>query len=113
MSVYDNLIDSVSSYLPSLHRYYDLRRRKMRLRDIHVYDTYVPILSDLERRHTWKQAVKVIIDSLEPLGAMVTISVANRTDLVIVGESPGSKYDKAKELNIETWDEAKLLEALR
>ena len=69
ISVYDNLIDSVSKNLPSLHRYYELRRRKMRLRDIHVYDTYVPILSDLERRHTWKQAVKVIIDSLEPLGS--------------------------------------------
>jgi oligoendopeptidase F len=69
ISVYDNLIDSVGKNLPSLHRYYDLRRRKMKLRDIHIYDTYVPILSDLERRHTWKQAVKVIMDSLAPLGS--------------------------------------------
>ena len=69
LSVYDNLIDSVGRNLPSLHRYYDLRRRKMRLRDIHIYDTYVPILTDLERRHTWKQAVKVIMDSLTPLGS--------------------------------------------
>ena len=32
------------SNLPAVHRYYDLRRRKMRLKDIHHYDTYVPIV---------------------------------------------------------------------
>jgi oligoendopeptidase F len=68
-SVYDNLIDSVHKHLPALHRFYDLRRRKMRLREIHHYDTYVPILSKLERKHTWKQAVKVIVQALEPLGS--------------------------------------------
>ena len=40
-----------------MHRYYDVRRRKMRLRDIHHYDTYVPILAELQTRHTWNQAV--------------------------------------------------------
>ncbi|MDG2381700.1 MAG: oligoendopeptidase F [Pirellulaceae bacterium] len=67
-SVYEKLIGSVHRNLPALHRYYDLRRRKMKLRDLRHYDTYVPILSDLETRHTWKQAVKVIIDALRPLG---------------------------------------------
>ena len=37
-------------------------------RDIHHYDTYVPILSELESRHTWKQAVDVVVTSLAPLG---------------------------------------------
>ncbi|NQT39933.1 MAG: oligoendopeptidase F [Planctomycetes bacterium] len=68
-SVYDNLIDSVHRHLPAVFRYYDLRRRKMRLRDIHQYDTYVPILSDLKTRHTWNQAVRLVIDALEPLGS--------------------------------------------
>ena len=68
-SVYDNLIDSVHRNLPSLYRYYALRRRAMKLKDgIHHYDTYVPILSDLDKRHTWDQAVKVVIDALCPLG---------------------------------------------
>jgi len=67
-SVYDQLIESVRNYLPALHRYYEVRRRKMKLRKIHHYDTYVPILSDLETKHTWKQATKTIIDSLQPLG---------------------------------------------
>ncbi|MFM8251548.1 MAG: oligoendopeptidase F, partial [Planctomycetota bacterium] len=69
VAVYDNLIASVRQHLPSVHRYYELRRRKMKLREIHQYDTYVPILADLEKRHTWKQAVDLIIDALQPLGS--------------------------------------------
>jgi len=69
ISVYDNLIDSIHRHLPALHHYYDVRRRKMRLREIHQYDTYVPILADLQRRHTWDQAVKVTINALRPLGS--------------------------------------------
>ncbi len=68
VSVYDNLIESVHGNLPALYRYYEVRRRKMKLRDIHHYDTYVPILADLEKRHSWDQAVKVVIESLTPLG---------------------------------------------
>ena len=37
---------------------------------------------------------------LENLGASVTGSVTKKTDYVLLGENPGSKYDKAKELNI-------------
>ncbi|WP_138159765.1 NAD-dependent DNA ligase LigA [Peptoniphilus catoniae] len=49
---------------------------------------------------------------LESLGANITGSVSKNTDLVIAGESPGSKYDKAVELNIEIIDENKLNELL-
>ena len=68
VSVYDNLIESVHRNLPAVYRYLDVRRRKMKLKEIHHYDTYVPILSDLEKRHTWDQAVKSVVQSLEPLG---------------------------------------------
>ncbi len=69
LSVYDNLIAAVHKNLPALYRYYDLRKRKMKLPDIHHYDTYVPILSQLESRHTWDQGVKEVVTSLEPLGS--------------------------------------------
>jgi oligoendopeptidase F len=68
-SVYSGLIATVRERLPALYRYYDLRRRKMRLREIHHYDTYVPILAELDTRRTWKQASKTIISALEPLGS--------------------------------------------
>jgi oligoendopeptidase F len=68
VTVYDNLIESVHRNLPAVYRYYELRRKAMKLSDIHQYDTYVPILSDLEKRHSWDQAVKVVVNALEPLG---------------------------------------------
>lgn len=49
---------------------------------------------------------------LESRGAKVTGSVSKKTDLVIAGAKPGSKVDKARELGIETWDEARLLREL-
>ena len=67
-SVYDNLIAAVREHLPTVHRFYDVRRRKMKLKDIHHYDTYVPILSDLEIKRNWNQAVKQVVDALQPLG---------------------------------------------
>ena len=39
-------------------------------------------------------------EKLESLGAKVTGSVTKKTDYVLVGENPGSKYDKAKELGV-------------
>jgi len=52
-----------------LYRYYELRRRKMGIPRIHQYDTYVPILSDLQTKHPWNQAVKLVLTALEPLGS--------------------------------------------
>lgn len=51
-------------------------------------------------------------ERLEALGAKVTGSVSARTNLVIAGENAGSKLDKARELNIEVWDEARLKRSL-
>ena len=68
LKVYDELIETVHANLPAVHRYYALRRKKMKLKDIHQYDTYVPIISSLKKHHTWDQAVSVVIDALAPLG---------------------------------------------
>ena len=45
-------------------------------------------------------------------GGNVTSSVSEKTDVVIVGTSPGSKYDKALELGIEVWNEEDLMNIL-
>lgn len=72
VTVYDNLIAAVRQSLPAVHHYFDVRRRKMGLADLHHYDTYVPILSGIEKHHTWDQAVDVIMESLRPLGPEYT-----------------------------------------
>lgn len=48
-------------------------------------------------------------EQLELLGAKVTGSVSKNTDLLIAGESAGSKLARAQELEVEVWTEAELL----
>lgn len=49
---------------------------------------------------------------LEKLGAKVSGSVSKNTDLVIAGESAGSKLSKANELGVTVWDEERLVKGL-
>ena len=48
----------------------------------------------------------------EEAGAKITSSVSKKTDFVVVGLDPGSKYDKARALGVETIDEAEFLRRL-
>jgi len=77
VSVYDHLIAGVHKTLPVLYRYYDLRRRLMKLRDIHFYDTYTPILNNLSSHRTWDDAVAIISEALAPLGAEYVRTLRN------------------------------------
>jgi DNA ligase (NAD+) len=49
---------------------------------------------------------------LQELGAKVSGSVSKKTDYVIVGEEPGSKADKARELGVTMLDEKEFLKIL-
>lgn len=51
-------------------------------------------------------------EQIEQKGGKTSGSVSKKTSIVVVGENPGSKYDKAKELGIEIWDEEKFIEKL-
>ena len=51
-------------------------------------------------------------DRLETLGAKVTGSVSKRTTLVVCGENPGSKRDRAEALGVRTMEEAAFLDFL-
>lgn len=52
-------------------------------------------------------------EKIESLGGKVTGSVSSKTDYVVAGTDPGSKYDKAIELGVTILDEAGLLKLLQ
>src|SRR6266496_1145216 len=68
IAVYDGLIKSVRANLKPLFRYFDLRRRVLGLDELHHYDTYVPLVSEIETRFTFDDAVEMVLAALAPLG---------------------------------------------
>ncbi|HUW62213.1 MAG TPA: oligoendopeptidase F [Candidatus Bathyarchaeia archaeon] len=67
-SVYDNLIEAVHANLETNHKYLEVRRKALKLRDLHIYDTYLPIVSGLQKRISYDRAVSMVCEALEPLG---------------------------------------------
>ncbi len=69
VAVYDNLIGSVRQNFSPLFRYYDLRRRVLGLDQLHAYDTYVPLVAEIETDVSFDEAIEKVLASLAPLGS--------------------------------------------
>ena len=66
--VYDNLIATVRANLQPLFKYLDFRRSVLGLEELHFYDTYVPIISDVQFHMPYEEAVAVCARAVQPLG---------------------------------------------
>ena len=67
-TVYDSLLQTVKDNLEPLFNYLDFRRQVLGLEALHFYDTYVPIIEDVDFRMPYEEAVEVIIKAILPLG---------------------------------------------
>jgi oligoendopeptidase F len=68
VGVYDGLINSVRAHLGPLFRYFELRRRALGLHELHHYDTYVPLVPEIETHIGFDEAVETVLAALAPLG---------------------------------------------
>src|SRR5262249_29238542 len=66
-SVYRTLVAEANKGLPQLHRYFELRRRMLKLPDMHYYDIYPPLVS-LDRTFTLDQMRATTLEAVKPLG---------------------------------------------
>ena len=94
-----------------------------KLKEYGVNTTYINN-TEYEEKEEFKNKTFVLTGSLinitrdeaskiiEDLGGKVSSSVSSKTSVVIVGDSPGSKYDKALSLNIPIWNEEEFLEKI-
>jgi oligoendopeptidase F len=67
-SVYDNLISTIHEYLPLMHRYMDLRKKLLKLDELHMYDLFAPLVEEFDMDITYEQAKSKVYESLAPLG---------------------------------------------
>lgn len=73
LTVYDTLITRVKKGLPPLYAYLDFRKKALGLTsesdNLHIYDTYVPVVPDVDFHMEYDQACAVCIEALAPLGS--------------------------------------------
>lgn len=67
-AVYDHLLEAVHSHLPLLHRYVSIRKQALKLDEIHMYDLYVPMVSDFDKTYTYEEARNMVLEGLAPMG---------------------------------------------
>lgn len=68
LKVYDSLINTVHEFLPQMHRYVQLRKKALKLSELHMYDIYVPIVPETTMKITYEEAKNMVIAGLKPLG---------------------------------------------
>ena len=67
-SVYDNLIDTVHNRMDLMYRYVRLRKRLLKLDEVHYYDLYAPLTQGITDKYSYDQAKQMVIDAVTPLG---------------------------------------------
>lgn len=68
VDVYKNLIAAVHENLPAMYRYMELRKKALKVDELHMYDIYVPIVSDFKLEVSFEQAKEIVKEGLKPLG---------------------------------------------
>ncbi|WP_207717330.1 oligoendopeptidase F [Anaerosporobacter faecicola] len=68
VSVYTNLIETVHSNLPKFYKYVALRKKLLGVEELHMYDVYAPLVSDVEMSYTFDEAKEIVLEGLVPLG---------------------------------------------
>jgi oligoendopeptidase F len=66
-AVYRTLVEEANKGLPELHRYFELRRRILKLPDMNYYDIYPPLVQ-LDRKFTLDQMRATTLAAVAPLG---------------------------------------------
>ncbi len=105
----------------NLYNYFHDEKNIIMLKELNDLGLTMNYLGDNERHHDLISGKRFVLtgtlsfidrESLSEIlisyGGLTSSSVSKKTDIVIVGENPGIKYEKAKELNIEIWDENKI-----
>lgn len=66
--VYKKLIETVKANLQPLFRYFDVRKKMLKLDEIHLYDMAVPLTPSFDLKVTYPEAEELLIKSFAPLG---------------------------------------------
>jgi len=68
VSVYENLVKVANENLKTQHRWASIKKKVLKLDELHPYDTYVSLFPAVTKKYTYDEAVAICKKALEPLG---------------------------------------------
>lgn len=68
VEVYHNLIEAVHQNMDKMYRYAALRKKLLGVDELHMYDLYAPIVSDVDMKIPFDEARELVAKALAPLG---------------------------------------------
>lgn len=66
--VYTNLIEAVHNNMDKMYRYVALRKKLLKVDELHMYDLYTPLVEDADEKITFEQAKQTVYEALAPMG---------------------------------------------
>ena len=66
--VYTNLIEAVHKNMQYMYDYVELRKELLGVDELHFYDLYVPVVSDVDMKITFEEAKETVLKALAPMG---------------------------------------------
>lgn len=68
LAVYDNLIETIHDSFPVFYKYVKLRKRALQVEELHMYDSYVPLIQEIEKKIPFEKAKEMVKEGLKPMG---------------------------------------------
>lgn len=93
LEVYDNLVNTVNENLAPLHRWAELKKKILKIDDIHAYDTYVTLFPSVQKEYEYEKSKDVLLSSLKPLGEdyLNSLKLAFENRWIDVHETKGKR----------------------
>ena len=68
IDVYNTLVNTIHENLNIFHKYYDLKKKVLNLDEFHLYDVYVEMVKDYDKKYSFDEAKQIVINALSVLG---------------------------------------------
>lgn len=66
--IYNSLINHIHNNLKKTYKYWDLRKKILGVSNLHIYDTYVPMVDANEKEYSFEEAKELVLNALSILG---------------------------------------------
>ncbi len=67
-TLYNNLINKVNSRIDLSYRYILLKKKILKLDELHMYDISAPLVKDNDKKYSYEAAIELVKSALAPLG---------------------------------------------